>query len=77
MKRNLDRRVEVAFPIFDPDVRRELEENLRLQLADNSKARVLDPRQENRYAARSGGDDAVEAQHGFYDWLREQLESTP
>jgi polyphosphate kinase len=41
MARNLDRRVEVAFPLYDADVRRELLAMLDLQLRDDRKARVL------------------------------------
>jgi polyphosphate kinase len=41
MPRNLDHRVEVAFPIYDPEVRRQVREIIDTQLADNVKARVL------------------------------------
>jgi polyphosphate kinase len=74
MKRNLNRRVEVAFPIFDSQVRGELEHFLHLQLSDNAKARVLDPDQVNNYVGRRVGEPRVEAQEGFYHWLEEQLE---
>ncbi|HLA64482.1 MAG TPA: polyphosphate kinase 1 [Rhodothermales bacterium] len=49
MRRNLRRRVEVAFPLYDPEVREEVLALLELQLADDVKARVLDPAQSNRY----------------------------
>ncbi len=74
MKRNLDRRVEVAFPVYDPEVRGELEHFLHLQLSDNAKARVLDPDQVNNYVGRRVGEPRVEAQGGFYRWLEERLE---
>lgn len=73
MKRNLDHRIEVAFPIFDPLVREELEHFLHLQLSDNTKARTLDPDQVNNYVGRRAGEPRVEAQEGFYHWLREKL----
>ena len=41
MERNLDRRVEVAFPLYDADARREVLAVLELQLRDNHKARTL------------------------------------
>jgi polyphosphate kinase len=72
MKRNLSRRVEVAFPIFDQDIREELEHVLQLQLSDNTKARVLDPDQINNYVGRRAGEPRVEAQQGFYQWLEER-----
>jgi len=74
MKRNLDHRVEVAFPVFDPDLREELEHFLHLQLSDNTKARALDAPQENNYVGRRAGEPRVEAQEGFYRWLEARLE---
>jgi polyphosphate kinase len=73
MKRNLNRRIEVAFPVFDPRAREELEHLLHLQLSDNAKARVLDPEQVNNYVGRRVGEPRVEAQDGFYRWLQERL----
>ncbi|MFC1575225.1 polyphosphate kinase 1 [Gemmatimonadota bacterium] len=75
MKRNLDHRVEVAFPIFDPDVKEELEHLLHLQLSDNTKARILDADQLNHYVGRRVGEPRVEAQSAFYEWLEMRLES--
>ena len=43
MPRNLDRRVEVAFPILDPAIQAQLLEILTVQLADTVKARVILP----------------------------------
>jgi len=74
MKRNLDHRIEVAFPIYDPDVREELEHFLHLQLSDNTKARVLEGPQENHYVGRRAGEPRVEAQEAFYRWLEDRLE---
>ncbi|NNM04323.1 MAG: polyphosphate kinase 1 [Gemmatimonadetes bacterium] len=73
MKRNLDRRVEVAFPVFDEAIREELEHSLHLQLSDNAKARILDADQTNTYVSRRVGEPRVEAQEGFYRWLEERL----
>lgn len=43
MPRNLNRRVEVAFPIHDPDLRRKVLDIIRVMLADTEQARVLRP----------------------------------
>ena len=43
MQRNLDHRVEVAFPLVDPIVAAEVVELLELQLHDTVKGRVLGP----------------------------------
>jgi polyphosphate kinase len=50
MERNLSRRVEVAVPVRDPALREQLAALMALQLADTRKARILDERQQNRYA---------------------------
>ena len=42
MPRNLDRRIEAAFPLLDPGLRTEIIAKLELQLRDNVKASVLD-----------------------------------
>ena len=49
MKRNLSRRIEVAFPIYDPDVKAELRQLIDIQLADNQKARVLNAKLDNTH----------------------------
>ena len=41
MPRNLDRRVEVVFPIEDPDIREEAKHILQVGMADNLKAYYL------------------------------------
>jgi polyphosphate kinase len=57
MKRNLSRRVEVAFPIYDGRAREELKQILELQLQDTIKARIVGAAQQNAYAS---GDDAAQ-----------------
>lgn len=74
MKRNLDHRVEVAFPIFDSEAREELDHFLHFQLSDNTKARILDDSMENHYVGRRAGEPRVEAQAAFYRWLENRLE---
>ena len=49
MERNLDWRVEAAFPIYDPELKREVFAMLSLQLQDDTKARILDRKQCNEY----------------------------
>ncbi len=43
MPRNLDKRVEIMFPVEDPDCMEEVKHILRVQLADNVKASILQP----------------------------------
>ena len=43
MPRNLDRRVEIAFPVLDPRLQAQVREILEIQLADTVKARRILP----------------------------------
>jgi len=54
MTRNLDRRVEVTFPIYDEKVYAELRHIIDLQLADNVKARKIDSRQKINNSIENG-----------------------
>ena len=73
MTRNLERRVEVAFPIYDDQVRAELRTVLDVQLEDNTKARIIDAAQRNEFATASGG-AAVRSQIDTYRYLQGLLE---
>ncbi|MBI5473263.1 MAG: polyphosphate kinase 1 [Ignavibacteriae bacterium] len=55
MKRNLDRRIEVAFPIYDKSLQQQLRTILDLQLNDNVKARVITKRLDNPMRKDDGG----------------------
>ena len=69
MPRNLNRRVEVATPIYDEKIRAELKEMLYIQLKDNTKARVLDPELKNNY--NKGADDKkYRAQEDYYNYIK-------
>jgi polyphosphate kinase len=43
MPRNFDRRIEIAFPVIDPELQRQIKEILELQLTDSIKAWHLQP----------------------------------
>jgi polyphosphate kinase len=49
MVRNLDHRIEVAVPIIDPVIKKELIDIIHIQLKDNQKARILDGELSNKY----------------------------
>ena len=76
MTRNLNRRVEVTFPIYDPDVRKELRHVLDLQCADNTKARIIDEHQRNRFVQEIDGATA-RSQFDTHRYLRELLADHP
>ncbi|MBI1185182.1 polyphosphate kinase 1 [bacterium] len=53
MERNLNRRIEVGTPIFDPDLKAELRDFFNIQWRDNCKARIIDPEQQNNYRPKA------------------------
>ena len=69
MPRNLNRRIEVACPIYDESIKAELKEQLYIQLKDNSKARILDPELLNKYSKGEEG-KKYRAQEDFYNYIK-------
>jgi polyphosphate kinase len=71
MSRNLDRRVEVAVPIYNKGIKDELIDFFNLQWKDNTAARILDNDLNNLIR----DDDKlpkIKSQLSFYDYLRKQ-----
>ena len=66
MTRNLDRRVEVAFPILDDGLRAEVRQLLDFQRQDNVKARDF----ENVFIPAAEGEKPLRAQEATYAWLK-------
>jgi polyphosphate kinase len=64
MTRNLSRRVEVVFPIFDETVRSEIRAIIDTQLRDNVKARILDVELSNRF--KQSDDPPIRSQMETY-----------
>ncbi len=69
MPRNLNRRIEVACPIYDEQIKEELKEMLRIQLKDNSKSRILDPKLSNQYSKENSG-EKFRAKEDFYNYIK-------
>jgi polyphosphate kinase len=71
MPRNLDRRVELMFPLVDDSAQRRVMEALQVQFADNQKARRLRP--DGKYERVSAkGVDPMRAQVRLYELLKEE-----
>ena len=49
MRRNLSRRIEVAFPIYDSKIQKTLRTIYEIQWNDNQKSRIIDQKQINKY----------------------------
>ncbi|MEA4956009.1 MAG: polyphosphate kinase 1 [Pseudoflavonifractor sp.] len=75
MTRNTQRRVEIACPILDPDVRRDLAHDIDMLCRDNVKARLIGPDGSWSPVPRLEGEAPVDAQAVFLqEALREQAE---
>ncbi len=72
MERNLDWRVEVAFPVYDEVLKRQVADMMQLQVQDAFKARILDEMQTNRYIGKGTG--GSRAQYATYDYLKQLYE---
>jgi polyphosphate kinase len=68
MVRNLDHRIEVATPIFDPIIKKELIDIINIQLKDNQKARILDSDLANKYVPLI--DKKYKSQEATYLYLK-------
>ncbi len=69
MLRNLDMRVEVAIPILDNHVKKEIKSILELQLKDNTKARIIN--KENNNAYKLNDEQAHRSQYETYRLLKQ------
>jgi polyphosphate kinase 1 len=73
MVRNLDRRVEVATPIYDVALKKELREYMDIQFVDNTKARIINEAQDNKYVRNNC--KICRAQEDTYAFLEKQLQN--
>lgn len=68
MNRNLNRRVEVVFPIYDERLQEQLQTMFDLQLADNTKARKIAKRGTNTFLKNKKA--PLNSQDAFYRYLK-------
>ncbi len=71
MNRNLNRRIELGFPVYDENIKSEVMEILKLQLEDNTKARLLDSEHNNLPKTLQGG-KKIRAQMDTYKLLKDR-----
>jgi polyphosphate kinase len=69
MPRNLDNRIEIATPIYDPDIQKEIKIMLNIQLKDNVKARIIDASGKNQYKS-SNNSRKIRSQMELYKYYR-------
>ena len=65
MTRNLDNRVEVVTPIYDPDIKAEMKRIVEYGLRDNMQGRIVDGRGENNFRFKEG-DTPFRSQEELY-----------
>jgi len=68
MKRNLSRRIEVAFPVYDKNIQKLLQRTIEIQWNDNVKARVLDKDQKNDHRGNKS-EKNIRSQYEIYNYL--------
>ena len=71
MTRNLDNRVEVSCPIYDPDIKQDLLDTFAITWADTVKARLLNGKQPNIYQKSSS--EQRRTQTDLYDHYKNKL----
>jgi polyphosphate kinase len=71
MPRNLDGRVEILFPVVDPEIKRSLVDVLRVHLSDNIRARQLSSDGKYRRREPAKGEEPIDSQQ----WMIEHRSS--
>ncbi|MCI0449022.1 MAG: phospholipase D-like domain-containing protein, partial [Chlorobi bacterium] len=69
MKRNLSRRIEIAFPIYNKELKKRVNDIMKIKLQDNIKARIIDEKQTNEYRHDESG-ERHRSQDDVYDYLK-------
>ncbi|HOY04863.1 MAG TPA: polyphosphate kinase 1 [Saprospiraceae bacterium] len=73
MERNLNYRIETTFPVYAPELKKEIRTLIDLQLNDDVKARIIDRLDQNEYR-RSTSDIPVRAQLETYFFFKRKSE---
>jgi polyphosphate kinase len=73
MTRNLDRRVEIAVPIYDTNIKKELKTMLKIQMRDNVKSRIINEEQDNKYVKKRSK-VKIRSQVELYDYYKSLLD---
>jgi polyphosphate kinase len=74
MSRNLDSRSEVAVPILDADVKKQIKDIINIQISGNTKVRILDRLQQNLYKKAKPGERKIRVQDEIYNYLKKDKE---
>ncbi len=72
MTRNLDRRIEVACPIYNKELKNEILTMLDMQRKDNCSSRLLNNAMDNTLRGKKSDETVFRSQIEFYKWLRDK-----
>lgn len=75
MSRNLDSRSEVAVPILDAEIKKQIKDIINIQLSGNTKVRILDRLQQNIYVKPKPGQKKIRVQDEIYNYLKADKEN--
>ena len=75
MTRNLDGRVEVTCPIYDPEIKKELIDNFDIGWHGNVKARYHSEKLDNKYKVRKENEPVFRAQLEAYKYYQNKIEA--
>ena len=73
MSRNLHRRIETVFPVYDEKIKKIIMDLINIQLNDNVKARVIDYKSHNAYK-KTSNDLALRSQVETYYYIKRKTE---
>ena len=68
MVRNIDHRIEAACPVTEKSIKKEIIQLISIQLADNTKARILDNQLSNQFV-KSNEETEIRSQVEIYNYL--------
>lgn len=74
MTRNIDGRVEVACPIFDSEIKKQIIDTFNVGWKGNVKARYHSDKFDNKYRQRAEGEPLFRAQHETYNYYFDRAE---
>ena len=70
MERNLHRRIETAFPVYDKNLKKQIMDVVDLQWRDNVKARIIDGDSSNKYQKVKGQNKPLQSQIETYKYFQ-------
>jgi polyphosphate kinase len=73
MMRNLDYRIEVACPVYDKSLKKEIDNYLNLVMNDNQKAREHNQNMDNRFI--TSDNKSLRSQSEFFDYLKSRTDA--